>query len=102
MDGCRYFRLLRFIFVFGVAAAWPLRTAPAAAQGLGEGSLMTTHQVRVLHELALPGSGVTTYTPSASPVTYGNADLTLTTYYGKGTPAFTGQTFSFRQWNGTV
>jgi hypothetical protein len=26
----------------------------------------------------------------------------LTTYYGKGLPAFTGQTFSFRTWNGTV
>ncbi len=47
--------------------------------------------------------------PSASllytnggPTTYSNADLSLTTYHGKGNPAFTGATFFPRQWNGTV
>ena len=47
--------------------------------------------------------------PSASlqytndgPLTYSNADLSLTTNGGKGNPAFTGATFFPRQWNGTV
>ena len=34
--------------------------------------------------------------------TYSNTDLSLTTLYGKGSPAFGGQTFSPRQWNGTI
>lgn len=42
------------------------------------------------------------YTPGAGPVTYSNADLQVITHYGKGTPAFTGQTFPHRHWNGTV
>jgi hypothetical protein len=43
------------------------------------------------------------YTNAAGPVTVSNADLQLTTYYGKGgQPSFTGPTVSFRQWNGTV
>ncbi len=33
---------------------------------------------------------------------YSNADLTLTPFYGKGNPAFSGSTFSPRTWNGTV
>ena len=47
--------------------------------------------------------------PSASlmytnggPTSFSNDDLTLTTYYGKGNPAFTGSSFFPRQWNGTV
>lgn len=47
--------------------------------------------------------------PSASmlytnggPTTYSNADLSLTTYHGKGNPAFSGGNFFPRQWNGTV
>jgi hypothetical protein len=36
------------------------------------------------------------------PTTFSNADLSLTTYHGKGNPAFTGLTFFPRQWNGTV
>lgn len=51
---------------------------------------------------------VTSY-PSASlqytnggPTTFSNADLSLTTYHGKGNPAFTGSSFFPRQWNGTV
>lgn len=47
--------------------------------------------------------------PSASiqytnggPSTFSNTELSLTTYVGKGDPVFTGSTFSYRQWNGTV
>lgn len=47
--------------------------------------------------------------PSASiqytdggPTTFSNADLDLTTFHGKGNPAFTGADFFPRQWNGTV
>jgi hypothetical protein len=47
--------------------------------------------------------------PSASmlytnggPTTFSNADLSLTTQYGKGDPAFTGSNFFPRQWNGTI
>lgn len=39
---------------------------------------------------------------NGGPNTYSNADLELTTYYGKGTPAFTGSSFFPRIWNGTV
>lgn len=34
--------------------------------------------------------------------TFSNTDLSLTTLIGKGNPAFTGSTFSPRQWNGTI
>jgi hypothetical protein len=49
------------------------------------------------------GSGGTTirYT-NGGPTTFSNADLSLTTYHGKGNPAFTGPSFFPRQWNGTV
>lgn len=47
--------------------------------------------------------------PSASlqytnggPTPFSNADMTLTTFHGKGNPAFTGASFFPRQWNGTV
>ncbi len=33
---------------------------------------------------------------------YSNADITLTLGIGKGSPAFTGSTFSLRTWNGTI
>jgi uncharacterized repeat protein (TIGR01451 family) len=39
---------------------------------------------------------------NGGPTTFSNADLELTTYYGKGNPAFTGASFFPRQWNGTV
>lgn len=42
------------------------------------------------------------YTNAPGPQNYSNAELSLTTYYGKGDPAFTGSTFSTREWNGTV
>ena len=40
------------------------------------------------------------YSNSGGP--YANADLVLTPFHGKGTPVFTGATFSPRTWNGTV
>ena len=48
------------------------------------------------------GSNSVVYTNSDSPVVYSFGDLRLTTYHGKGIPAFTGSTFVYRQFNGTV
>jgi hypothetical protein len=39
---------------------------------------------------------------NGGPTTFSNADLSLTTFHGKGNPAFTGTSFFPRQWNGTV
>ena len=39
---------------------------------------------------------------NGGPTTFSNAQLALTTYVGKGNPAFTGATFTPRQWNGTI
>lgn len=47
------------------------------------------------------GTGQLRYT-DGGPRTFSNADLSLTTYHGKGAPAFTGLDFFPRQWNGTV
>jgi len=48
-----------------------------------------------------PSPGIN-YTNAASPPTYSNADVSATCYYGKGDPAFTGSTFTYRVWNGTI
>jgi len=40
------------------------------------------------------------YTDGVMP--YSNADLVITPFYGKGNPAFTGNTYNPRTWNGTV
>ena len=37
---------------------------------------------------------------NGGPTTYVNGDLTLVTGVGKGDPAFTGSTFTYREWNG--
>lgn len=39
---------------------------------------------------------------NGGPNTYSNADLSITTQFGKGDPAFTGGSFFPRQWNGTI
>ena len=39
---------------------------------------------------------------NGGPLTFTNADLSLTTYRGVTNPVFSGATFTFRQWNGTV
>lgn len=39
---------------------------------------------------------------NGGPNTYTNSEIELTTYYGKGNPAFSGSTFTYRAWNGTV
>ena len=39
---------------------------------------------------------------TGGPSVYSNSDLALTTFYGKGTPVFSGNTFTYRQWNGTI
>lgn len=38
---------------------------------------------------------------NGGPTTFSNSELSLTTYYGQGDPAFT-SSFAYRQWNGTV
>jgi len=47
-----------------------------------------------------PSSGID-YT-NGGPTTYSNSEISLTTFYGKGDPAFTGDSFFPREWNGTV
>ena len=48
------------------------------------------------------GSSLSLLYTNGGPSAYSNTDLALTTFYGKGTPVFTGGTFTFRQWNGTI
>jgi hypothetical protein len=47
------------------------------------------------------GTTLLRYT-NGGPTVFSNTELSLTTYVGKGNPAFTGGTFPYRQWNGTV
>jgi hypothetical protein len=47
------------------------------------------------------GVSLLSYT-NGGPTTFMNSQLSLTTYHGKGNPAFTGASFFPRQWNGTV
>lgn len=46
-------------------------------------------------------NGTLRYT-NGGPTTFMNSEISLTTYHGKGNPAFTGGSFFPRQWNGTV
>jgi hypothetical protein len=109
-----------------VAVYWRLGTANGAQGSAAGWTLMGTDTGVVSAGLNNPSSvnvGGLTLTPgqvygiyvdvqsypSASmqytnggPTTFSNADLTLTTYHGKGNPAFTGADFFPRQWNGTV
>ncbi len=39
---------------------------------------------------------------NGGPTLFTNSEIEITTYYGKGTPEFTGRTFFPRQWNGTI
>jgi len=48
-----------------------------------------------------PSPGIN-YTNAPSATTYSNADVSATCYYGKGDPTFTGSTFTYRMWNGTI
>jgi hypothetical protein len=48
------------------------------------------------------GSTLSMLYTNGGPTAYSNADLGLTTFYGKGNPAFSASTFTYRQWNGTV
>ena len=53
-------------------------------------------------DLANYGSGTSIRYTNGGPTVFSNTEISLTTYVGKGNPAFTGSTFSYRQWNGTV
>jgi hypothetical protein len=48
------------------------------------------------------GGALTFLYTNGGPSAYSNTDLALTTFYGKGSPAFASGTFTYRQWNGTV
>jgi len=52
-------------------------------------------------DVASYGTASLQYT-NGGPTVFSNSELSLTTYVGKGDPVFTGGTFSYRQWNGTV
>ena len=47
------------------------------------------------------GATLLRYT-NGGPTTFTNADISITTQFGKGNPAFTGRNFFPRQWNGTI
>ena len=53
-------------------------------------------------DLVTQAGGTNLSYTNGGPTTFSNSEVSLTTYYGKGTPAFTGGTFTYRQWNGTV
>jgi len=67
------------------------------------GLTMTAGQVYGIYVdvASYDGSTQMLYT-NGGPNIYSNPDLTLTTNDGRGNPAFTGQQFFPRQWNGTV
>jgi hypothetical protein len=91
------------------SAGWTLLgTATVTAQGSGNptpvaigGLSMTAGQTYGIYvDVQSYPSASMLYTNGVMP--YTNADLTITPFYGKGNPAFTGSTFSPRTWNGTV
>ena len=93
------------------AAGWTLMGTDANVISAGAdnpspvdvgGLTMTPGQVYGIYVnvASYPSAGMR-YT-NGGPTVYSNADLQLTTYFGKGNPAFTGRTFSPRRWNGTV
>ena len=98
------------------AAGWTLLgTANVAPQGLGVpthvpigGLSMTAGQTYGIYLDVQNHGGFNTQDflalnySNGGPSNYSNADLVLTTFHGKGTPAFTGPSFFPRQWNGTV
>ena len=91
------------------SSGWTLLgTATVTAQGQGNpthvaigGLSMTAGQTYGIYvDVQSYPSASMLYTNGVMP--YSNADLTITPFYGKGTPAFTGATFDPRTWNGTV
>jgi len=91
------------------ASGWTLLgTATVAAQGQGNpthvaigGLAMTAGQTYGIYvDVQSYPSADMLYTNGVA--AYSNPDLTLTPFYGKGNPAFSGATFSPRTWNGTV
>ena len=91
------------------ASGWTLLgTATVAAQGQGNpthvaigGLAMTAGQTYGIYvDVQSYPSASMLYTNGVMP--YSNADLTITPFYGKGNPAFSGATFNPRTWNGTV
>jgi hypothetical protein len=53
-------------------------------------------------DLASYGAGTSLQYTNGGPTTFSNSEISLTTYYGKGDQVFTGGTYTYRQWNGTV
>jgi hypothetical protein len=91
------------------SAGWTLLgTATVTAQGAGNptpvaigGLSMTAGQTYGIYvDVQSYPSAAMLYTNGVMP--YANADLTITPFYGKGNPAFSGSTFNPRTWNGTV
>jgi len=93
------------------AAGWTLLGKDTAVVGAG---LDSPSSVNVGGLTLNPGTVYGFYVdlesyPSSSlrytnggPAVFSNGDLSLTTYHGKGNPAFSGSSFFPRQWNGTV
>ena len=95
----------------GSAAGWTLLGTDAGVVAAGAnnpssvnvgGLSLTPGQVYGIYvDLQSYPSSSLMYT-NGGPAVFSNADLSLTTFHGKGNPAFTGADFFPRQWNGTV
>ena len=90
-------------------AGWTLLgTANVVSRGPGVGTpvpvgglrLTAGHTYGIYVDVQNYPSASMLYTDGAN--TFSTADLSLTTLVGKGNPAFTGSTFTPRQWNGTI
>ena len=93
------------------SAGWTLLgTASVVSQGaniathvpIGGLSVTAGQTYGIYVDLQNRGGGLDMLYTNGGPTGYSNADLALTTFYGKGSPAFTGSTFTYRQWNGKV
>jgi hypothetical protein len=82
----------------GVVSAGPDNPSPVNVGGL---TLSPGQVYGIYVDLQSYPSTSLRYT-NGGPTTFSNADLSLTTFHGKGNPAFTGNSFFPRQWNGTV
>lgn len=76
--------------------------SPARVSQLLTGSVQPGELFGFYVNCANYGSDSSLAYSNGGPSTFANSELSLTTYYGKGVPAFTGPTYTYRQWNGTV
>lgn len=107
-----YWRLGTAVGNENSSAGWNLMGSDAAVVSQGvdlptpvnvSGLTMTAGQVYGIYvDVASYDDSTQMLYTNGGPTVYSNADLTLTTNDGRGNPAFTGQQFFPREWNGAV